>query len=182
MEKLPKFIIEGDNLILMKVSFHHEIVTDKANVKGGGWYKYIKETNMFVFYGDSHDFGQAKFEDIENCIKNEKIFSDNRLYRNISRKHRFGYDTGSEIIELNIFKKGDKVKMSESYKKSLIDNDCKEHVDEFGDCEGYVEDFVNYNKEGENDLDKIGPEVNVRWQPSGLRYGYDPNTDLVKID
>lgn len=38
------------------------------------------------------------------------------------------------------------------------------HVDEFGDCEGVVEDLVQPNC----------PEVNVRWQPSNLRYGYDP--------
>lgn len=98
MEKLPKFIIEGDNLIIMKVLYHHEIVTDKTKVKGGGWFK--KQDDMFVFYGESHDFGKAKFEDIENCIKNGNIFSDNSLYRNISEKHRFGYDTGTEIIEI----------------------------------------------------------------------------------
>ena len=70
-------------------------------------------------------------------------------------------------------KKGDKVKMSVSLKESLIKNDCKEHVDEFGDCIGIVEGFVNYNNDGENDPEKIGPELNVRWQPSNLRYGYD---------
>ena len=45
------------------------------------------------------------------------------------------------------------------------------HVNEFGDCEGIV----------------IGPmqpgwewEVDVRWQPSNLRYGYHPD-DLVEV-
>lgn len=100
MEKFSKFIIEGENLILMKVTFHKQIATDATKVKGGGWFKYLQHTDMFVFSGDSHDFGPAKFEDIQQCVKNGKVFTDNRLYRNISHKHNFGYDTGSEIIEL----------------------------------------------------------------------------------
>lgn len=77
-------------------------------------------------------------------------------------------------------KTGDVVKMSEHLKQTLISNDCKEHVDEFGECEGTVEDLINYNSNGENDKNKIGPEFNVRWKPSMLRYGYNPK-DLIKI-
>ena len=100
MDKFPKFIIEGDNLILSKVSYHSDIVTDKTKVKGGGWFRFLQHTDMFVFYGDSNDFGAAKFEDIKKCVEDGKVFSDNRLYRNISDKHNFGYDTGTEIIEI----------------------------------------------------------------------------------
>ena len=53
MEKFPKFIIENDKLILMKVTFHKEIVTDATKVKGGGWFKYLHDKNMFVFNGES---------------------------------------------------------------------------------------------------------------------------------
>lgn len=100
MEKFPKFIIEDDKLILMKVTYHKEIATDVSKVKGGGWFKYLKETNMFTLNGESHDFGKAKFEDIKKCVEECKVFSDNLLYRNISKNHKFGYDTGTEIIEL----------------------------------------------------------------------------------
>ena len=31
---------------------------------------------------------------------------------------------------------GDTVKMSKKLKSNLIKNDCKDHVDEFGDCNG----------------------------------------------
>ncbi len=79
-------------------------------------------------------------------------------------------------------KKGDTVKMSAEIKQMLIDNDCKAHVDEFGECVGVVEDPVDFNNDGENDPDKIGPEVNVRWKPSNLRYGYLPERDLIKIN
>lgn len=70
--------------------------------------------------------------------------------------------------------------MSDTLKKVLTGNGCKEHIDEFGDCIGIVEDLVNYNNDGENNPNKIGPEFNVRWQPSKLRYGYLPE-DLIKI-
>lgn len=70
--------------------------------------------------------------------------------------------------------------MSEELKDSLIKRGYKDHVGEFGDCVGIVEDLVNYNNNGENDPNKIGPEFNVRWQPSKLRYGYLPE-ELVKI-
>lgn len=78
-----------------------------------------------------------------------------------------------------MIKSGDKVKMSDALKESLIKNGCKEHVDEFGDCIGIVQDYVNYNSNGENDPRKIGPELNVRWLPSNLRYGYSPD-ELIK--
>lgn len=42
MDLFPKYIIETDDelgncLILSKCSFHHELVTDKNKVKGGGF-------------------------------------------------------------------------------------------------------------------------------------------------
>jgi len=43
-------------------------------------------------------------------------------------------------------KTGDKVIMSESLKKGLIEMYCKDHVDEFGDCDGIVEDLFDIGK------------------------------------
>jgi hypothetical protein len=73
---------------------------------------------------------------------------------------------------------GERVRMTEELKRLLRGNchhhelaearECYEcssaHVIEFGDCIGLVEDLVQPNC----------PEVNVRWLPSRLRYGYDP--------
>lgn len=64
---------------------------------------------------------------------------------------------------------GDRVKMSEELKKGMIANGSGDHIKEFGDCEGYVEE----NKDGVCDFE-------VRWEPSRLRYGYDAK-DLVKV-
>lgn len=74
-----------------------------------------------------------------------------------------------------MLKRGDKVRMSEKLKDAFRSNGSAEHVKEFGECIGFVEDEVDWGK------GFVGPEVNVRWQPSKLRYMYDPNA-LVKVD
>lgn len=64
------------------------------------------------------------------------------------------------LQKLKIMKKGDKVKMSKALKENLIQNDCKEHVDEFGDCVGTIE------------LIDIYHDADIRWEPSKLKYAY----------
>ncbi len=101
----PKFIIEtddelGDCLILSKRTYHKELITNKDKVKGGGWFRYEKETNTFIFGGESHDFGKAKQCDIESCINSGNVFTNPCLAFPITEKHNFSYDSGSEIIKL----------------------------------------------------------------------------------
>ena len=98
MDVFSKFIIEDGNLILSRVTYHKQIATDHSKVKGGGWFR--REENKFIFYGDSQDFGKAKIEDIQECIKSGNVFSNKMLLYSIADKHTFAYDTGSEIIEL----------------------------------------------------------------------------------
>lgn len=64
-------------------------------------------------------------------------------------------------------KPGTKVRMSEALKKVLRGNQSSEHVEEFGECIGVVEGLVDYGN------GNYGPEVDVRWSPSKLRYAYD---------
>lgn len=71
--------------------------------------------------------------------------------------------------------KGDIVKMSEEIKTIMMNNGSHYHVIEFGECEGVVEDRMFPNLTA-----KQAPEVNVRWFPSMLRYGYDPS-ELVLV-
>ena len=60
---------------------------------------------------------------------------------------------------------GTKVRMSQEYKNELkIHN--PEHLEEFGGCIGVVGERVHPNTNY--------PELDVRWQPSNLRYGYFP--------
>ena len=100
MDLFPKFIIEDGNLILSKVTYHKELVSDKNKVKGGGWFVYKPEEKTFIFNGESHDFGKASFEDIKTCIINKQVYSDSMLVNNISELYTFAYNTGSEIIKI----------------------------------------------------------------------------------
>lgn len=95
----PKFIIEDGNLILGKCSFHKDLVTDKEKVQGGGWFRF--KDDSFIFHGDSHEFGRAKLEDIQKAVEEDKVFTNSYLTHSIAKKHKFLYDTQSEIIELN---------------------------------------------------------------------------------
>ena len=98
------------------------------------------------------------------------------------------------------FAVGDRVRMTEEYKtlargkcgdsgkhvgpfdpgggKDDPGGDCwgcsTAHIEEFGDSVGIVDGLTDYNNMGERDPGKIGPEVDIRWQPNNLRYAYDP--------
>lgn len=51
-----------------------------------------------------------------------------------------------------------------------------DHVEEFGESVGVVTGPVDFNNKGEiHDPNKIGPELNVVWEPDNLRYGYHPD-------
>lgn len=58
--------------------------------------------------------------------------------------------------------------MSPTCQRRLIDNDSIDHVIEFGGCIGKVVGPVNYGTQ-------LGPEVDVIWLSSQLRYMYDPS-------
>lgn len=70
-------------------------------------------------------------------------------------------------------KKGDRVRMGDRLKWKLRKNGSGEHVREFGDCVGVVDGPVDWQN------GDFGPELDVRWQPSNLRYMYAPD-DLVR--
>lgn len=74
------------------------------------------------------------------------------------------------------FKKGDRVRLSDAAKNAMLARtglaDSSAHVAEFGECVGIVGDPMFLNGEG--------PEIDVHWQPSNLRYGYDPD-ELVPV-
>jgi hypothetical protein len=103
-EVFPKFIIEGDSLIISKVKYHKDIVTDRSQVKGGGWFRWANEHKTLVFYGQSEDFGPVKLEDIRECVRNGKVYSNIYKTHTLAERHSFGYDSGSEIIPLPVEK------------------------------------------------------------------------------
>lgn len=104
MMPFPKFIIEDGCLIIAKVLYHKQLVENKDNVRGGGWFRYDRIENTFTFHGQSEDFGKATLEDIKKCVDEGRVY--NRIKtRCIIDKHSFYYDTGTEIIELRVINK-----------------------------------------------------------------------------
>jgi len=70
---------------------------------------------------------------------------------------------------------GTKVRMTADSKEDMLDNGSHRHIWEFGDCTGIVIGPMFENGEGD--------EVDVRWQPSNLRYGYSvKHLDVVEED
>lgn len=95
----PKFIVEGNELIIGRCTFHKQLVTDKEKVKGGGMWDWDKEKKEFFLYGESVDYGYAEAEDIRKCIEAGNVFLSYSGGRNVS-DHTFYLNTGYEIIKL----------------------------------------------------------------------------------
>ena len=73
-------------------------------------------------------------------------------------------------------KPGDKVRLTEAVKYHLITTGSHEHVEEFGNCIGVVIELTDWGYQK-------GPEWDVRWHPSGLRYAYAAeDLELVQGD
>lgn len=103
MDVFPKFIIEtdesGDYLVIAKCTYHKQLAYDISKVKGGGWWSMKDDT--FTLFGDSHDFGRAKLEDIEECIKKGRVYSSYLQTRSLAKDFKFKYrDQVGDIIDL----------------------------------------------------------------------------------
>ncbi len=80
--------------------------------------------------------------------------------------------------------KGSVVRMSAKLKKKLAKS-SKGHLKEFGECEGYITQYMDYHNVGDElSLEKLGPEVDVHWMSGDVnfhpRFSYMPN-DLVQV-
>jgi hypothetical protein len=69
-----KFIIQGDKIILGKVTHHSELTQDEKKVNSGGCFTYNDISKSFLFFGDSHHFGKAKIQDIKQIVFENKVF------------------------------------------------------------------------------------------------------------
>lgn len=64
-----KWIIQDGHLILGKVKYHTELVTDLAKVKGGGLWDMDIDSNVILLYGSSSDYGYASIEDVSAAVQ-----------------------------------------------------------------------------------------------------------------
>lgn len=71
-------------------------------------------------------------------------------------------------MNVRIINPGSRVRMSRALRTAMRWNGSRRHVREFGRCIGVVIGLVDYGEQQ-------GPEVDVRWEPSGLQYAYNPS-------
>lgn len=71
---------------------------------------------------------------------------------------------------------GDSVRLTEYFKDKMASfGRVHEHVAEFGSCVGTIECITDFGIPND-----VHPFVDVRWQPSGLMYAYNVETDLER--
>lgn len=92
----PKFVVEGDKLIVGAAEFHKDLVSDQSAVKGGGSWVFNKELKLLFLSGRSVDFGEATEEDIANAFEaNGIIFKGVTLEVDILR-------FGNKVVDLTV--------------------------------------------------------------------------------
>lgn len=102
MDIFPKFIIEDGALIIQKVTYHMDIVTDKSKCVGGGWFKYVPDSKTFMFFGSSDEFGTATLEQIQECVTNNEVYKYKGKMIHISNDYKFVYKhLDGTLSELN---------------------------------------------------------------------------------
>lgn len=150
MDVFPKFIIEGDDLILGKVTYHKELANDISQVRGGGMFEYDASTNTFTLFGESSQFGRADLDDVKRCVENGKVY--------------FGPDAMGRLFDDDPTVKmaykiqgGELVKLRGQFCENAVDKDLTDLVYEITD-RGYSEVYrthpssprqeVHYCKDG----------------------------------
>lgn len=101
MDTFPKFIVEGDCLILSNCTYHKELITDLAQVRGGGLFRFDKDDNAFILSDKSFDFGRPTIEDLKACISAGKVYTNPHKTHSIHDKYKFYYMEWGDKIALN---------------------------------------------------------------------------------
>jgi len=75
-----KYIVQDGNILLAKVQFHKQLVTNPEGVRGGGQYRLDADKMTIKFFGRSHDYGDSDFDEVSRAIAEGKVY-----YRNTHR-------------------------------------------------------------------------------------------------
>lgn len=184
MEAYPKFIIEGSSLIMAKCTYHKQLVTDKEQVKGGGWFKFDTQIKAFVFNGSSHDFGKATLEDIKSCVMNGEVYGNSRKSRSMA-DFEFYYDTGTELVYIP--KKCDRSETKASMNAMEVKNDSKTHdislsqvaMEIKNEWDGYTDEIYDALRNQGWHVHVVDGEVLCAIDPGmSIGYSYDKNSPI----
>jgi hypothetical protein len=79
-----KFIITAEKFIMGNVDFHKDLVsrmrTDTFPTLGGGRWDADKDKKILYLWGESHDFGFARPEQIKTAMESEETFMSQSLH------------------------------------------------------------------------------------------------------
>ena len=110
MEVFPKWIIEGNSLVIRKATFHREIAENVNNVKGGGWFEFDRDREAFILYGKSEDFGRCSKETVHDAVSrrnvgrfiNDERYVNMKIYFSSSDKLEDALDDMVELVPYEI--------------------------------------------------------------------------------
>lgn len=95
-------------VILSKCTYHNQLTRDITKVEGGGMFKYDSKTKTFTLYGESHQFGAVDLVELARIIKAGLVF---KRHGSPLVGFRYVFDTGTEIIDLDVIPKSKPVKL-----------------------------------------------------------------------
>jgi hypothetical protein len=78
-----KFIVEGDALIIGRVTYHRELADKHEEVLGGGMYNLDYENKTFTLFGSSQDFGSVSFETLKKVVLSGEIYTNKYKIRKL---------------------------------------------------------------------------------------------------
>jgi len=88
-----KYVISHKRKIIIgRCKLHKQL--DKKAISGGWWF-WDKENSTLVFYGESHDFGQAREEQILNDIP-----TINKKFRNEVKRIVYEEDASRGLVDI----------------------------------------------------------------------------------
>ena len=103
MRLYPKFIIEGDSIVIGMVTYHKELAMVGNHVKSGGSFEMDTTNKILTFFGCSHDFGCAKLEDIKQAVNGGKVYSNKYKIYSMHDKYSIRYrDKNNELTILKV--------------------------------------------------------------------------------
>jgi len=71
---INKYIMQNNKLILGKVKYHKDLVTDPVGVCGGGMFRLNHLKKEVFLFGSSYKYGIARPEDVKKAIENSDIY------------------------------------------------------------------------------------------------------------
>jgi hypothetical protein len=74
----PKFIVQGDKLILGKVQYHKQLKVGDDKINGGGLFALFPDANEIGLFGESFDFGAFSADDIKRILSTNPHFYEKR--------------------------------------------------------------------------------------------------------